>query len=322
MQAIVFDSPGEPESVLSLHDIPSPSPAADQVLIRVSARPIQPADFLFIQGRYRIKPEFPQAAGLEGVGTIVSCGTGVSLYKAGDRVAFRSKGAWAEYALAPTSRVYPVPPEIPDSVACQFSLNPLTAWGLLAECNLTPSSRILVTAGRSVVARLLTNLSQRKGLTTTFLVRDNGRYSALNGNNQVIANGASVAETLQEVVRNYGEFHAVLDPVGGSDTMALINSLAPKSRLVTYGILSDTDITLKASQILFRNVTWQGFGIDGWLDSVSNEELSIAQKELWNLLSASPGLLPVIGSFDLSNIQQAVESVRKAAQPGKVLLVG
>ncbi len=322
MQAIVFDHPGEPESVLALRDISSPAPNADQVLIRVSARPIQPADFLFIQGRYRIKPEFPQAAGLEGVGTIVSCGSGVSSHKVGDRVAFRSKGTWAEYALAPTSRVYPVPPEIPDSVACQFSLNPLTAWGLLAGCNLPHSSRILVTAGRSVVARLLANLAHRKGLTTTLLVRDNGRYSALGHNNQVIANGASVTETLQEVVRNHGEFHAVLDSVGGSDTVALINSLAPKSRLISYGILSDTEITLKASQILFRSVTWQGFGIDGWLDSVSAEELTIAQEQIWSLLSASPDLLPVVGTFRLSDIQQAIASVRKPAQPGKVLLVG
>lgn len=322
MQAIVFDQSGEPESVLALRDISSPSPNADQVLLRVSARPIQPADFLFIQGRYRIKPEFPQVAGLEGAGTIVSCGRGVSSHKVGDRVAFRSKGTWAEYALAPTSRIYPVPQGIPDSIACQFSLNPLTAWGLLAECNLSPSSRILVTAGRSVIARLLTKLARSKGLITTLLVRDNGRYSALDDNHRVIANGASVADTLQEVVRNHGEFHAALDSVGGSDTVALINALAPKSRLISYGILSDTDITIKASQILFRSVTWQGFGIDGWLDSVSAEDLSIAQEQLWHLLSASPDLLPVIGTFGLIDIQQAIAAVRKPIQPGKVLLAG
>jgi len=322
MQAIVFDQPGEPERVLTLRDVSSPSPEEDQVLIKVSARPIQPADLLFIQGRYRVKPVFPQAAGLEGVGTIVSCGTGVLKYKVGDRVAFRSKGSWAEYALAPTSRIYPVPSIISDRVACQFSLNPLTAWGLLAECNLPRSSRILVTAGRSIVAGLLVSLAKRKGLTTTLLVRDNGRYSALNDDNHVIANGASVADTLQDVVRNHGEFHAVLDSVGGSDTVALINSLAPKSRLISYGILSDTDIMLKASQILFRSVTWQGFGIDEWLDRVSAEELSIAQETLWDLLSASPQLLPVVGTFELSDIQQAMTAVRKPVQQGKVLLIG
>lgn len=322
MQAIVFDHPGEPENVLTLRNISCPSPKADQVLIKVSARPIQPADFLFIQGRYRIKPEYSQAAGLEGVGVIVSCGSALSSHKVGDRVAFRGKGAWAEYALATTSRIYPVPPGIPDSVACQFSLNPLTAWGLLAECNLPHSSRILVTAGRSVVARLLVHLAKRKGLKTTSLVRDNGRYSALIDSNQVLADGDSVSETLQKVVCGRGEFHAVLDAVGGSDIVALISSLAPKSRLISYGILNDTDIAIKASQIVFKSMTWQGFGIDGWLDSVSTEELSIAQNQMWSLLSDSPDLLPVVDTFDLGNIQQAIASVRKPAQTGKVLLVG
>ncbi|MBM9614524.1 zinc-dependent alcohol dehydrogenase family protein [Desulfobulbus rhabdoformis] len=321
MKAIVFDHPGEPENVLVFRNISPPTPTAEQVLIRVSARPIQPADFLFIQGRYRIQPEFPQAAGLEGVGTIISCGAGVSSLEVGDRVAFRSKGTWAECAIAPTSRVYPVPPEIPDSVACQFSLNPLTAWGLLDECNLKVSSRILATAGRSVVARLLAHLAKQRGLTPTLLVRDKGRYSALNESYQVIANGANVAQTLEKVVNHHGEFHAALDPVGGSDIVALINALAPKSRLISYGILDDTDITLKASQILFRSVTWQGFGIDGWLDSLSKEKLSIAQEQLWNLLSASPELLPVADSFGLNDIQQAIVSAKKPAQSGKALFV-
>ncbi len=219
MQAIVFDRPGEPESVLALRDISTPSPVAGQVLVRVSARPIQPADFMFIQGRYRIRPEFPQAAGLEGVGTVVSCGAGVSTYRPGERVAFRSKGTWAEYALAPISRVYPVPAEIPDSVApVSFPSTRCRRGACWPYAGLRLLSRILVTAGRSVVARLLARLAQRKGLATTLLVRDNGRYSALDDGDRVIANGASVAETLQQVVRDRGEFHAVLDSVGGIAT--------------------------------------------------------------------------------------------------------
>ena len=39
--------------------------------------PIQPADMLFIEGRYRFKPEFPQTAGLEGAGIIEKSGKNV-----------------------------------------------------------------------------------------------------------------------------------------------------------------------------------------------------------------------------------------------------
>ena len=78
MQAIIFEQAGRAEEVLAVRDMPSPVPGRGQVLIQVAARPIQPADFLFIEGRYRIKPAFPQVAGLEGVGTITVCGPEVT----------------------------------------------------------------------------------------------------------------------------------------------------------------------------------------------------------------------------------------------------
>ena len=59
-----------------------------------------------------------------------------------------------------------------DAIASQFALNPLTAWGLLAECDLQKSSRLLLTAGRSIVTRLLAGLAHRRGLDATLLVRD------------------------------------------------------------------------------------------------------------------------------------------------------
>ncbi|MDA8361721.1 MAG: alcohol dehydrogenase catalytic domain-containing protein [Gammaproteobacteria bacterium] len=323
MQAIIFEQAGRAEEVLAVRDMPSPVPGRGQVLIQVAARPIQPADFLFIEGRYRIKPAFPQVAGLEGVGTITVCGPEVTGFEPGTHVAFRAPGAWAEFVVAPLSRVYPVPTEISDAVACQFALNPLTAWGLLSECDLPKSSRLLITAGRSVVTRLLTKLARRQGLHASLLVRDGEGYAVLEGDTgQTIASGKSVAEALQTVVDNQGRFHAILDAVGGANTLALIDALEPRGRLISYGILDDGEITLKASRILYKNMTWQGFGIDGWLDHASQETLTAAQQELWPMLTEHPDLLPVIGRFTLSQVQEAVHAVRTIKRPGKVLLMG
>lgn len=322
MQAVVFEQSGIPEDVLFVRNTPQPMPDRDQVLIRVSTRTIQPADFLFIEGRYRIKPVFPQVAGLEGTGTVVACGTEVSAFKLGERVAFRSPGAWAEFAVAPIARVYHVPSAIPDTIASQFALNPLTAWGLLAECALPESSRILITAGRSVVARILTKLAQRKRLKVSLLVREGSEFAVLDGDDgRVIAKAGAVAEVLATVVKN-GFFHAILDSVGGENTVALIDALEPRGRLISYGILDDSDITIKASRVLYKNMLWQGFGIDGWLNNASKSQLESAQRELWEVLSDEQDLLPVIQSYALSDIQEAIHVVRKPHQPGKVLLTG
>ena len=321
MKAIIFEQPGNPDDVLRLDDVPLPDIGEEQVLIKVDARPIQPADFLFIGGHYRIKPVFPQSAGLEGVGTVVECGLKVTQLGAGDRVAFRSPGAWAELAVAPVSRVYPVPSEIPVEVASQFALNPFAAWGLLDECNLSGPSRILFTAGFSIVARLMVELSRRRGLEATLLVMKNGGYSAFDSrNNDVIASGATVAETLQAFGAT-GYFDAIIDAVGGSDSLALIDALKSSGRLISYGVLDDSEFVFRASRILYKNMKWQGFGIDGWLDNAPANKMERAQQELWEMLSTQPDLMPVIGRFELYRFQEAIRVTREKQQPGKVLLV-
>jgi NADPH:quinone reductase len=321
MQAVIFEQSGKAQDVLKIHDIAPPIAGQDQVLIRVSSRPIHPADFLFIEGRYRIKPIFPQVAGFDGVGMITACGPGITNYHPGMRVAFRSPGAWAELAVAPVSRVYPVPAEISDAIACQFPLNPLTAWGLLEECKLAEGNRLLITAGRSVIARILTKLSQRKRLKATLLVQEGMGYVAIDTETgQTVSKGISVKETLQGAIAE-GRFHAVLDAVGGSATLAIMKALEHRGRLISYGLLDDSPITLYASTLLFKNIIWQGFGIDGWLDNATQGQLATAQEELWGMLSEDPNLLPVIQCFSLSEVKEAIRVVYEMRQPGKVLLV-
>ena len=322
MQAVIFERAGRPEEVLAVREAPEPVPGREQVLIRVEARAIQPADFLFIEGRYRAKPAFPQVAGLEGSGRVVACGEGAEGFPAGTRVAFRSTGAWAELALAPLSRVYPVPPEMPEALACQFALNPITAWGLLADCSPATSSRLLITAGRSAVARLLAKLAARRWVRAFLLVREGSGYAVLKGEGgALLARGANVAEALGRAAQAT-PFHAILDPVGGPDTLALMDALAAGGRLVTYGLLDDRELSLKSSRLLFKNMTWQGFGVDGWLDRAAPAQIEVARSELWAMLAEEPGLLPVAAAFPLFQVSEAIRAVRESRRPGKVLLTG
>ncbi|WP_097461456.1 zinc-dependent alcohol dehydrogenase family protein [Mangrovitalea sediminis] len=320
MKAILFSRTGLPEEVLSLGTALEPTPAPDQVLIRVTTRSIQPADLLFIEGRYRYTPSFPQIAGFDAVGTVIDTGPGVTDLAQGTRVAFRGVGAWAEMAVASRSRVYPVPEALSDDVASQFALNPLTAWGLIDECRLAPGARLLITAGRSIVASLLTLLARRQGLNPVLLIRNEDGYVTVDGNDgSVIAHAASVAQVLQGTLKGEG-FNAVLDAVGGVDSLALIDALLPGGRLVTYGLLSDTDITLKGSTLLRKNLIWQGFGIEKWVSEKTPEDMHEATRELWAVLAEHPHVMPVIGRFPLERFQEALQAVRNATRPGKVLL--
>ncbi len=156
--------------VLRLTEVPSPRPAAGEVLIEVSARPVHPADHAFVRGQYRVQPVFPQVAGLEGVGTILEYPPN-SGYAVGQRVAFRWPRSWANLAAVPIDRLIEVPTDVRDSDACQISLNPLTAWGLLDSSQAREGDWILITAATSTVANLIVSICRVRKINTIGIVR-------------------------------------------------------------------------------------------------------------------------------------------------------
>lgn len=320
MKAVVFERTGRAEEVLVAREVAPPKPQPHEILVKVQARPIQPADFLFIEGKYRIKSNSPQIAGLEGCGTVTMVGAEVTGFQTGDRVAFRGAGAWAEYVAVPATRAYPVPNGVADVIAAQFALNPITAWALLFECALPEHARVLVTAGRSVVARLLAALGRRKKLRVTLFARDKGGYRATDATSgQTLSTGATVAAALQGATHD-GRFHAVLDAVGGPATLDLIDALEPHGRLISYGVLDDLSFPIRASTVLYRNMHWQGFGIEGWLNRANAQTMQTCQRELWNLFAEEPELMPVLATFDLWDFGAALRAVSESRGTGKVLL--
>src|SRR5436190_11484918 len=111
MNAIVFAQTGGPE-VLALADVPRPEARAGWVLIKNHAIGVNFADTRFRQGTYAVKPKLPDTPGLEAAGVIEALGEGVKGLTPGMRVtAFTARG-YAEYCLAPTDMVIPLPDSV------------------------------------------------------------------------------------------------------------------------------------------------------------------------------------------------------------------
>ena len=163
MQAALFERAGEAEQVVQLRSVPIPEPGRGEVLVRLQAASLHPADRMFIAGAYRSKPVFPQRAGLVGAGVIVRSGATVDL-SAGTRVAFRHPGAWSEYAVVPAARLFVVPDGADAEAAGQFALNPLTAWGLLETAGVSSGDWLAVNAAASNVALMVRGLAQARGV--------------------------------------------------------------------------------------------------------------------------------------------------------------
>lgn len=113
MKAIIFKENGSWTDALELTDTYLEEPAADEVQIKIVARPINTSDEMFIKGIYRQKPVLPQIAGLEGAGIIEKTGKNIDSALIGQHVAFRAKGSWAEKINLTQNAFRIVPKEIP-----------------------------------------------------------------------------------------------------------------------------------------------------------------------------------------------------------------
>ena len=113
MRAIVVRQFGGPE-VLKLEEVPALKPAAGQVLVRVHAGGVNPADTYARTGNYAVKPNLPYTPGTDGAGIVEAVGDGVGSVKPGDRVYIGRNltGTYAEYTLALESQVHHLPQNI------------------------------------------------------------------------------------------------------------------------------------------------------------------------------------------------------------------
>ena len=93
-KAIRIHAHGGPE-VLQWEDVPTPDPGPGEALIRHAAIGLNYIDVYFRTGLY--KTPLPTSLGLEGAGTVLSVGDGVTNVKPGDRVAYAG-GALGAYA--------------------------------------------------------------------------------------------------------------------------------------------------------------------------------------------------------------------------------
>jgi NADPH:quinone reductase len=321
MQAIVFEEAGDPAKVLKCLDVATPEAADRNVLVKVAARPIHPADLAFIRGQYRVRPSPPQIAGLEGAGVVVQSADG-SPFVPGMRVAFRFSGSWADFAIVPADRLLEVPAGISDEVACQVSLNPLTAFGLLDEAAVKPGDWILLTAAASTVSNLVATMARARGVNVIGLVRG----SASEGRTRCRADHVLSIDELDliaSILTLTGErrVSALLDSVGGPAIPKLFGALAAGGRIVAYGVQDREPAVVTNAMLIYSNLTWKGFGIDRWLSQAPDDAKARAIDELWSLIRDNTLRLPVASTHALAQFQDALAADARRGRIGKVLLV-
>lgn len=320
MKILNFNKVGNPADVLRFAEKENPTPGDNEVLIKVLGSPIQPADIMFIEGRYRFKPEFPQTAGLEGAGIVETSGKNAPDVT-GKLVSFFERGAWAEYIVVSKESIVILPDNFPIDKAVQFYLNPFTAWGLLEESKLNAGKWLLLTAANSTVSHLVIQLAKLRGINVIAGVRDLKQTSeliTLGADAVILMEGAQFSEQINAITSGTG-VHTALDAVGGMAGTNILQNMAANGRVIIYGLLSKEPVQFFNSQIIYKNLEVKGFGIRGFLKGLSKVQRNEMVQTLIEEIAKPSFELPVAGAFSLERFKEALAANDKRGTIGKII---
>lgn len=205
MRAVGFRRYGPPE-VLETLEVARPEPARGEVLIRVAAAGVNPADWALRDGRLRLfaRLKLPFVCGSDVAGVIEAVGPGVDGFRPGDAVYAMlptlSGGGYAEYAAVVGRDVAHAPPELSFAEAAAVPLAALTALQALRdEAGLEPGEHLLVNGASGGVGTFAVQIARAMGARVTAvasgrnagLVHDLGAEEFLDYTTEEIGAGAA-----------------------------------------------------------------------------------------------------------------------------------
>ncbi|HEY7317964.1 MAG TPA: zinc-binding dehydrogenase [Candidatus Binatia bacterium] len=240
MKAIRIHHFGPTEEVLQYEDVPIPDPKAGEILIKVEAASLNRADLGLRKGTYRISADaLPLIPGREFAGTVEKLGAGVDEYRVGERVvAYPSLGGYAEYAVAKTSEVRPIPDGVTSAQAAATPTVFLTAWfGLLTDGNLKVGDWLLVQGGSSGVGTAAIQIAKQLGAKVIATSGSEEKCRRLRQLGADVTIDVSQTDFLPELMRatNNRGVDVVLEMIGGEVYQKSLRALAPNGRLFSIG---------------------------------------------------------------------------------------
>ncbi|GMH40990.1 hypothetical protein BSKO_08900 [Bryopsis sp. KO-2023] len=317
----------DPLSQIEVLDLSMPSPAVDEVLVRITLRPVHPADVSFAKG-FVSDPSsysFPTVLGIEGVGEVAKIGAGVKGLKVGDRVVTLggyNTEHWQQYAVRKSSDVFVVPDDVSEESACQLYVNPLTAIGMLDILDIPKGGFLLQTCGTSCLARIIEDLAKHRGVDVINVVSRPEAVAELKskGSDHVVLSGTGdLLERVKDITSGE-KVDAAIDALAGSSTSEVATAVRDRGTVLVYGALTSRKIQVSVFDIVVREISLKGFTLPRW----RSEDQGRVNEKLKEVISmADKVFVPWSGEkFVLEDAKEAILASQARGRGGKVLLEG
>ncbi len=238
MKALRLEQYGPPQR-LALREVPVPSIADDQVLVRVAATSVNPADWYLVTGplfarvfspKELLRPKRP-GIGSDLAGHVEAVGKEIRHLKVGDEVFGTSGAAWAEHAPAREVRLALKPANLSFEEAAAVPIAGITALQALRDHGkLQPGQRVLINGASGGVGSFAVQLAKAFGASVTAVC-------STRNVEQVRSLGADrVVDYTEEEFTELGERHDLLIDIAGTRSLRRLRRvLTPSATVVIVG---------------------------------------------------------------------------------------
>jgi NADPH:quinone reductase-like Zn-dependent oxidoreductase len=218
MKAIVQRGYGDPRDVLEFVDLDRPEPGDHEVLVRVRASSVNPADWMALVGRpYVLRLGFGltrprrRVRGKDVAGTVEAVGRNVTRWHPGVEVFGElPHGAYAEYAVAAEDALAPKPAGLGFPAAAAVPLAGITALqGLRDAGGVRAGRRVLVNGASGGVGTFAVQIAKSLGAHVTGVCSTGGV-----GLVRSIGADEVVDYTREDFTRDEQPFDVIFDLVG------------------------------------------------------------------------------------------------------------
>ena len=323
INAAVYETHGNPADVLHIEKQPWPTPAADEVVVKMRAAPINPADLNQIEGKYPVRPELPATPGFEGAGVVVELGEEVKGLTTGALVILpHNVGTWRDAIAVKADELVVVPDGIEPVQAAMLKINPLTAWRLLHDyVDLQKGDWLIQNAANSAAGRGVIQIAHELGYKTVNVIRRAELIDELRaeGGDTVLVDGENLREEVKSATGG-ASIRLGLNSVGGDSALRLANCLAPGGMLVSFGAMSLQPLKIPTGLLIFKDLRFRGIWINKWYDNATPSERMDSFRPLFDM--AQRGLLKtkVEKAYPLSEVKAAVAHAAQGKRNGKIIL--
>ena len=310
-----------------LEETPRPEPAPGEALVQLAVAGLNFIDVHLRLGRYAKSDTYrnalPMTLGMEGAGTVVALGAGVTDVAVGDRVAWCIvRGSFAQFAAVPQGRLVRVPEGMDFDSACALMLQGLTAHYLSHSAfALQPGHTCLVHAAAGGVGGLLVQLARIRGATVIGTVGSPEKAElarALGCHHTILYKEQDFRDEVRRLTDGAG-VHVVYDSIGRDTIARSIRSLRRRGTCINYGGASglvESIVPLElgeAGSVFFTRPHLADY-------LATPEELRGRAAELFDHVAAGRLRVSLDRRFALAELPAAMDHLEAGRTRGKLLL--